>query len=255
MAETCRTGTCRGQSPTWLRRTRTAWTGSRCRGRDCDLGGQAGVCDDELSVRGERPAARFARAGTRGRTASPPDPLRRRALGFRQRFLDQRLDVVEASSGGRASNRPPPPRSQCARATRAASSGGLDACRNRRAAVRRIEERQLVRAKAEHRHAQRLEQLERRRDVQQRLDSSRDDERLRASELAEIGGHVRRMRKAAVHAAEPAGSHEPDAGSAADRERSADGRRADGALHDARSEIARPYLACAARRNVRALPP
>src|SRR6185437_2602953 len=163
--------------------------------------------------------------------------------GFRQRFLDQRLDAVEASVRWKreqqtaAAEIPMDPRDPRSLVRR------LDASRNCRAAVRRIEERQLVRAEAEHRHAQRLEELERRRDVEQRLDPGRDDERLRASQLAEIRGHVRRMRKAAVHAAEPARAHEPDACSAAHRECPADRRRADRTLHDARRKIARSDLA------------
>ena len=57
------------------------------------------------------------------------------------------------------------------------------------------------------------------------------------------------LRPAAVNAAEPAGRHDRDAGGAADGERSADGRRADRALHRRRGEVARPDLA---RRRVEA---
>ena len=46
-----------------------------------------------------------------------------------------------------------------------------------------------------------------------------------------------------MHAAEAAGAHEADPGAAADRERAADGRRADRALHRAGGEVARAGLA------------
>ena len=62
-------------------------------------------------------------------------------------------------------------------------------------------------------------------------------------ELAEVGRDVRRMREAAVDAAEPARAHEPDPGRAAGRERAADGRRADGVLDDRGGEVARADLA------------
>ena len=46
-----------------------------------------------------------------------------------------------------------------------------------------------------------------------------------------------------MDAAEPTGAHEADPGRAAGRERAADGRGADGSLHDRGGEIARPDLA------------
>ena len=84
----------------------------------------------------------------------------------------------------------------------------LDARRDRRPAVRRVEERQVVGPVAEHRHAERLEQLGGRRHVEQRLHARRDDERLRRRERAQVGRHVGRRRPAAVDAAEPAGRHD-----------------------------------------------
>ena len=56
--------------------------------------------------------------------------------------------------------------------------------------MRGIEERQLVRPVAEHGNAQRLEELHRRRDVQERLRTGADDERLGAGELAKVAGDV-----------------------------------------------------------------
>ncbi len=46
-----------------------------------------------------------------------------------------------------------------------------------------------------------------------------------------------------MDAPEPAGAHEPDPARVGDGERSPDGRRADGALHSARRQVARPDLA------------
>ena len=53
----------------------------------------------------------------------------------------------------------------------------------------------------------------------------------------------RRVGPAAVHAADPARAQEADPRGAHDGERPADGRRADGALHDAGREVARADLA------------
>ncbi len=60
---------------------------------------------------------------------------------------------------------------------------------------------------------------------------------------AEVGRDVRRRREAAVHAAEAACPHEADADRCSDRQRAADGRRAERPLNGARSEIARAELA------------
>ena len=102
----------------------------------------------------------------------------------------------------------------------------------------RVEERQLVGPVAEHRHAERLEQLCRRRNVEQRLDAGRDDERLRRRERLQVGRDVGRRRPAAMNAAEPARGHHLDADRAAHGERAADGGRADRALCDRGGEVA-----------------
>ena len=116
------------------------------------------------------------------------------SLGGRERLLDQRLDVVEALVGGRASTSAErPPSAQCARATRAASSADLDPRRDRRPAARGVEERQLVGAEAEHRHAERLEQLRGRGTSSSDLTPERDDERLRPRELAEVRRDVQAL--------------------------------------------------------------
>ena len=121
--------------------------------------------------------------------------------------------------------------------------------RNRGTAVRGVEEREVVGAESHHRHAERLEDLERRRHVEQRLDPRRDDDGACSGELAEVGGDVRWVRKAAMHATETAGSHDANPDGAADRERPADRGRTDRTLRHARGEIPR---ACLARRRVEA---
>ena len=121
--------------------------------------------------------------------------------------------------------------------------GRLDPSRDGRAAVGGVEERQVVRAEAEHRDAERLQQLRRRRHVEDRLHARGDDQRLRSHELTEIRGDVGRRREAAVHAAEAARSHEADPDRAAGGERAADGGRADGALDDRRRDVAGADLA------------
>ena len=134
------------------------------------------------------------------------------------------------------------PSRQCASAIRAASSARLDPRRDRRAAGRGVEERHRVGAPAEHGHAEGLEHLGRGGHVQERLDARRDDERLRAGQLAEVGGDVGRRGEAAMDAAEPAGAHEADSGDAHRGERAADRGRAERALGDAGAEVARADL-------------
>ena len=128
--------------------------------------------------------------------------------------------------------------------------GRLDARRDRRAAARGVEERQLVRSPAEHGDAERLEELGRRRHVEQRLDPRGDDQRLRARDRVQVGRDVRGVGPAAMDAAEPAGRHEADPGRPADGERPSDGRCADDSLDGGRREIAWAELA---RRGVEPL--
>ncbi len=136
-----------------------------------------------------------------------------------------------------------PPSRQCASATRAASAGSSTARGDRRPAVGCVEERKGVDPVAEHRHAERLEQLGGRADVEERLDSRRDDHAGDPGAGTEVGRDVGRGREAAMNAAEPACSQEADADGVGDRQRAAHRRRADRALHGARSEVARPQLA------------
>src|SRR5581483_5760542 len=98
-------------------------------------------------------------------------------------------------------------------------------------------------AEAEHRHAERLEQLGGRRHVQERLHPGRDDEHGTLGERVQVGGDVGWRGPSAVHAAEPARRQHLDPGGPAHRERRADGRRADRALHRRRGEVARADLA------------
>ena len=125
------------------------------------------------SVRPSLSRCRYER--TNGVTAWPCTLFGR---GLGERPLDQRLDVVEALVGRtRRASSPPPPSSQCAAASRAASSA--DSIRADTGGPPRggVEERQRVGPPAEHRNPERLEELGRRRHVEQRLDAGRDDER------------------------------------------------------------------------------
>ena len=119
--------------------------------------------------------------------------------------------------------------------------GALDARGHRRASRRRVEERQLVRAEAEQRHAERLQELRRCGHVEQRLHAGADDERLRPRQLAEVRRDVQPF--PAMNAADPAGRHESDSGHAAGGEGAADGGGPDRSLDDAGREVARPDLA------------
>ena len=116
----------------------------------------------------------------------------------------------------------------------------LDAGRDRGPAAEGVKEGQLLRAEAEHRDAECLEQLRRGGDVEQRFRARADDERLGAGELAEVGRDVEPL--TAVDASDPARGHEADPGGSARGERSARGRRPDRALNRAGGEVARPDL-------------
>src|SRR5439155_2816126 len=70
-----------------------------------------------------------------------------------------------------------------------------------------------------------------------------DDERGSPRELREIGRDVRRIREAAMDAADAAGGEHADAGRARRRERAADRGGAGGSLDGRRREVPRPGLA------------
>ena len=216
--------------------------------RGGDLAREARVRDDQVTVRGERPAARLA-VQVREHERRHRLAVHALRVGRRERLLDQRLDVVEALVGRPAEQQPSAAELPVRVGDLRRLVRRLDARRHTRAAVRGVEERQRVGAPSEHRHAERLEQLRRRRHVEQRLHARRDDERRRRGEHAEVGRDVRRRRPAAVHAAEPARRHEADAGRAAHGERAADRRRADRALHEGGGRVARADLARRRRRT------
>ena len=93
----------------------------------------------------------------------------------------------------------------------------------------------------------------RRRHVQQRLGSGGHDQGLTPNELAEVGRDVGRLLPSAVHAAQTSRAEKADARRTADGEGSADGRRADGALHRAGGEVARAGLARVGREPLQLL--
>ena len=122
--------------------------------------------------------------------------------------------------------------------------GALHPGRDGRPALRSVEERQRVDPVAEDGDAERLEQLARRADVEQRFHSRGDDQGGDPRTGAEVGGDVGRRREPAVHAAEPTGPHEADADRLGDGERAADRRCTERSLHRANREVARAELAC-----------
>src|SRR5439155_22664465 len=101
----------------------------------------------------------------------------------------------------------------------------------------------FVRAEAEDGDAEGLERLGGRADVERRLGPGADDERRRTGELGQVGRDVWPLGEAAVDAADPAGPEEADPRETADGERAADGRRPEGPLRRAGSEIPRARLA------------
>ena len=109
--------------------------------------------------------------------------------------------------------------------------------RDRRPAVAGVEQRQRGSAPAEHRHAERLEQLASCWHVENRLGPGADHHRRRPGDLQQVGGDVQRLGEPAMHAADAAGAHERDARQPAYRERPADGGRAERALHQAGGDV------------------
>src|SRR5204862_7742608 len=103
--------------------------------------------------------------------------------------------------------------------------------------------RQRVDAEPEHGDAERVEQLGRGRAVEERFRARRDDECGSPRELREIGRDVRRIREAAMDAADAAGGEDADAGRARRRERARDRGGAEGPLDGRGREVARPDLA------------
>ena len=198
-----------GRAPEVEQRSSTssarATRGSSC-GRGRDLAREPRV-PDERGRGSRRACGRRSRGGaTRARTASPPGRARPRARPRRAPASISGSTSSRLSSGGRAEQEPAAAELPVRRRDRRRLGRRLDPRRHRRPAARGVEERQLVRPEAEHRHAERLEQLGRRGHVEQRLHARRDDERRRPRERLEVGRDVRRRRPAAVHAAEPAGA-------------------------------------------------
>ena len=103
--------------------------------------------------------------------------------------------------------------------------GGVEPHRGAEPAGAREERRELVGAVADDRHAEGLEHLEGAADVEDRLHPRGDDGDLGARQLGEVGRDVHRVLGALVHAAEPAGDEDPDAGEPGDAHRARHRRR------------------------------
>ena len=185
-----------------------------------------------------RPPLRSCRREHERRDCLPGDALRGRSG---HGLLDQ-ASASRLSGGGFPRRRPAPPSSQCAAAT-AAASCILDALRDRRAALGRVEERQRASPEAEHRDAS----------VSSSSlvagTSSSDltpEEATSAGVLASVGTSAETSgedAEAAVDAADATRAQEADPDEARDRQHAADRRRADGTLDGARGEIAWAGLA------------
>ena len=208
---------------------------------DRDLACQARVGDDQVAVDAAGLTAGTVMEGgedERRHVLADDTPLVR----LHEDLLGQRGDV-EALVGRAADEDPVAAEAPVGVRHGGGLLGVLDPRGDWRTALGGIEERQGVDAVPEHRNAKRLEHLGRGRDVEERLDARRGDQRGHARAHAEVGGHVRRDRKAAVDSAEPTRAHEADADGGGCGERPTDGGRADGALHRAGREVARPELA------------
>ena len=91
---------------------------------------------------------------------------------------------------------------------------------------------------AEHGHVQRLQPLERRADVEDRLDTRAHNDDAGPRQRVEVGGHVPGLVRAAVHATEPAGGEQADPGAHGQVSRGGDGRCAVAAARGERREVA-----------------
>ena len=249
----------RAQTPrpcTW-RRARTCSNDRSGVVRDSDLGGQAGVVDDQAPVGLERAPGRWLRGRRRALAASrsgPRTPLRRCLRDGATQWPCSSLAASSATSTatGCATTTP---------ALRAKPQCAVDGGRDRVGVIRPIghrvwaladvEQREDVGPVADQRHAGGLEGLERGRDVEQRLRPGADDAHGGAGDLVEVGRDVERLRPSAVDAADSARAHEVDAGDSAHGQRPGDGRRAPGARDRAtwRGRAAPP---CARRARPRA---
>ena len=173
---------------------------------------------------------------------SPPAPTRsRRAAADTADSISS--STSRLSGGGCASNEAGAAELPVGSRDASGLRGVLDPLRHGRASFRGIEERQRARAEAEHRDPERLQELDRRGHVEERLHARGDDQRPSARERGDVGGDVGRRREPAMDSADPTGAEERDPDPVGDGERSADGRRSDGALNRAGGEVSRAGLA------------
>ena len=86
-----------------------------------------------------------------------------------------------------------------------------------------IERGQFVGTQSQNRHALCLEVLERQAEIQQALCTRADDAHRGVCQLLQVGGNVHRLFRAAVHAADTAGSEEADARHGGDHHGGGDG--------------------------------
>ncbi len=110
------------------------------------------------------------------------------------------------------------------------------------AARAHVERRKLVGPEPHDRHTERLEDLERAREIEHELRAAADDADRVAGDRVQVGGDIRRPLRVAVHTADPAGGHDLDAGLGRDRHRGRDGRRAQAAARQDRRDVAQRDL-------------
>ncbi len=128
-------------------------------------------------------------------------------------------------------------------------SRSVDAYIDRQPTRARVKPRQRIRAQADHRHTVRFEQLQRQREIEYRLRSGADDRNGCASKLHQIRGHVEW--RAAMHAADPAGTEYANPGPVRDDHRPGNGGCAVLATRDDDRKIASAAFAHGVGRSVR----
>ena len=139
------------------------------------------------------------------------------------------------------------PSASRASTTDATCSGRVDRVRDRVAGVGDVEARVARGAVAEHRDVERLEPLERRRDVEDGLHAGADHQDGCGRQDGHVRGLVERLRRPVVHAAETAGREDADAGMVRQERGRGDGRPAVQPEGDRHRQVAQRDLVDAVR--------
>ena len=176
---------------------------------------------------------------------APPRTPRRSASAVASRIQPSTSSrsMARSAGGGWTTRMPPAPgMDRCAAIAAAAASGPSTRWGNAEAGGRAVEGGQLIGPVPDHRHATRLEQFQRRRQVEDRLGARAHDGNRRGGQLVDVARDVEARRGAPVHATDAAGGEHRDAGQVCRAHRGAHRRRGEGPRGEQRPEVARAGL-------------